>query len=595
MRKLAGVFSHSERISMREGILSNDELLFLQKEKRTLNDLHKTLGSFNLPTDDLAKLRSAIDQLDELFLIVAAGEFNAGKSALVNALLGERVLLEGVTPTTAQVTLLRWGEAFNEVVVDDGFAIVTHPLPLLKELNIVDSPGTNAINRQHERLTSEYVPRSDLVLFVTSADRPMTQSERVFLEGILTWGKKVALVVNKVDILENEQAKEQVRGFVSDNAEMILGYKPEVFLVSARLAQKASQSQDPSEITRLNAESGIVELENYINQTLDNKTRLELKLRNPVGVALNLQHSASEAITYQINDLQQDANLTSELETSIEKYRQELADELPPRLAEVENILINYENRGSDFFERTMKLTNIFNLAKTEQVKEQFQVEVQGDVSTDIDSKVRGMIDWLIDKDLNVWYQVAGALERRQAQSKRELPSSKSPQSERRKELIGNVSQTISLIVNRYDRKQEAEKLGDYVQESVAQTALFGIGALGVGAMVATVLTTKALDVTGIVTAGALAVLGLFVIPYKRKKVKEDFEVKMQEIRTNLKETLANTFNHEAEAAVNRLNENISPYVDYVRKEQDRLEADRQTLQEVRVQLDELSNEIGQL
>ena len=595
MRKLTGVFSHSERISMREGILSNDELLFLQKEKRTLNDLHKTLGNFNLPSDDLAKLRSAIDQLDELFLIVAAGEFNAGKSALINALLGERVLLEGVTPTTAQVTLLRWGEAFNEVVVDDGFAIVTHPLPLLKELNIVDSPGTNAINRQHERLTSEYVPRSDLVLFVTSADRPMTQSERVFLEGILTWGKKVALVVNKADILENEQTKEQVRGFVSENAEMILGYKPEVFLVSARLAQKARQTQDPSEITRLNTESGIVGLENYINQTLDNKTRLELKFRNPIGVALNLQRSAFETITYQINDLQQDANLTSELESSIGKYRQELADELPPRLAEVENILINYENRGSDFFERTMKLTNIFNLAKTEQVKEQFQVEVQGDVSTDIDSKVRGMIDWLIDKDLNVWYQVAGALERRQAQSKRELPSSKSPQSERRKELIGNVSQTISLIVNRYDRKQEAEKLGDYVQESVAQTALFGIGALGVGAMVATVLTTKALDVTGIVTAGALAVLGLFVIPYKRKKVKEDFEVKMQEIRTNLKETLANTFNHEAEAAVNRLNENISPYVDYVRKEQDRLEADRQTLQEVQVQLNELSNEIGQL
>ena len=580
---------------MREGILSNDELLFLQKEKRTLNDLHNTLCNFNLPSDDLAKLRSAIDQLDELFLIVAAGEFNAGKSALINALLGERVLLEGVTPTTAQVTLLRWGEAFNEVVVDDGFAIVTHPLPLLKELNIVDSPGTNAINRQHERLTSEYVPRSDLVLFVTSADRPMTQSERVFLEGILTWGKKVALVVNKADILENEQTKEQVRGFVSENAELILGYKPEVFLVSARLAQKARQTQDPSEITRLNAESGIVGLENYINQTLDNKTRLELKFRNPIGVALNLQRSAFETITYQINDLQQDANLTSELEASIGKYRQELADELPPRLAEVENILINYENRGSDFFERTMKLTNIFNLAKTEQVKEQFQVEVQGDVSTDIDSKVRGMIDWLIDKDLNVWYQVAGALERRQAQSKRELPSSKSPQSERRKELIGNVSQTISLIVNRYDRKQEAEKLGDYVQESVAQTALFGIGALGVGAMVATVLTTKALDVTGIVTAGALAVLGLFVIPYKRKKVKEDFEVKMQEIRTNLKETLSNTFNNEAGAAVNRLNENISPYVDYVRKEQDRLEADRQTLQEVRVQLDELSNEIGQL
>ncbi|MEL7636939.1 MAG: dynamin family protein, partial [Anaerolineaceae bacterium] len=206
--------STPEGYAVREGFLSNDELLFLQKEKRSLNNALTTLSNFSLPGDDLAKLRSAIEQLDELFLIVAAGEFNAGKSALINALLGERVLEEGVTPTTAQVTLLRWGEEYSRTVVDDGFAIVTHPLPLLKELNMVDSPGTNAINRQHERLTSDYVPRSDLVLFVTSADRPLTQSERLFLEKILTWGKKVSLVVNKADILEGDEAVEQVREFV---------------------------------------------------------------------------------------------------------------------------------------------------------------------------------------------------------------------------------------------------------------------------------------------------------------------------------------------------------------------------------------------
>ena len=117
---------------MREGFLSTDELLFLQKEKSSLNKALTTLSSFSLPGDALAKLRSAIDQLDELFLIVAAGEFNAGKSALINALLGERVLEEGVTPTTARVTLLRWGETFTQTVIDDGFSIVTHPLPLLK-------------------------------------------------------------------------------------------------------------------------------------------------------------------------------------------------------------------------------------------------------------------------------------------------------------------------------------------------------------------------------------------------------------------------------------------------------------------------------
>lgn len=580
---------------MRQGFLSNQQLLFLQKEKHALQEAMASFSQFSLPEDDLAKLRSATDQLDELFLIVAAGEFNAGKSALINALLGETVLEEGVTPTTAQVTLLRWGETYAHTLVDDGFAIVTHPLPLLKELNMVDSPGTNAINRQHERLTSDYVPRSDLVLFITSADRPMTQSERIFLENILTWGKKVSLVVNKTDILEGDQAIQQVREFVSSNAEAILGYKPEIFMVSARLAQKALQVGEPEELRRLRSESGIEQLERYISQTLDDKTRLELKLRNPLGVANNLGQTAAEAVNFQIEDMQQDASLTKDLEMSIEQYRQELDDEIPPRLAEIENILINFENRGQNFFDRTMKLTNILNLAKPEKIKEQFQDEVQADVSNEIDAKVSNMIDWMVDKDLNSWYKIAGALERRQAQSQKEMPAAMTPQASRRQELIEMVGGTIQTIVNRYDRKQEAQQLADYVQESVAQTALFGIGALGVGAMVATVLTTKALDVTGIVTAGTLAVLGLFVIPYKRKQAKEEFAGKMKEMRSSLKETLENTFRREADGAVARLESSISPYVDYVNKELTRLNNNRTVLLSLKQALSDLNEEISRV
>lgn len=580
---------------MREGFLSNDQMLFLQKEKRSLQNVHAALSHFSLPAEDLSKLQNAIAQLDELFLIVTAGEFNAGKSALINALLGEGVLEEGVTPTTTQVTLLRWGQENTRTIVDEGFAIVTYPLPLLKELNMVDSPGTNAINRQHERLTSDYVPRSDLVLFVTSAERPLTQSERVFLEKILTWGKKISLVVNKTDILEGDEAVEQVREFVSTNAEMILGYPPEIFMVSAKQAQLAQKTADPAEAARLRQLSGIDNLESYITQTLDDKKRLELKLRNPIGVASNLERTASQAIELQIADMQQDSALTADLETTISQYQQGLLAEIPPRLSEVENILINFENRGLDFFDRTMKLTNIFNLAKTDKIKEQFQEEVQGEVSQSIDNKVRGMIDWMVDKDLNTWYQVAGAMERRQVQSQHDLPGRQSPQAARRQEQIENVSRTIKLIVSRYDRKQEAEQLADYVQESVAQTALFGIGALGVGAMVATVLTTKALDVTGIVTAGTLAVLGLFVIPYKRKQAKEDFKTKMAELRDNLNETLSTTFTKEADSAVLRLRENISPYLEYVRSEQNRLATNRATLQGLHQELSELDVEIDQV
>lgn len=580
---------------MRQSFLTNDQLLFLQTEKQSLNEILASLKAFNLSDESLHNLRKAIDQLDELFLIVAVGEFNAGKSALVNAMLGEKVLIEGVTPTTARVTLVRFGETVGEQVVDDGFAIVTHPLALLKELNIVDSPGTNAINRQHERLTNEFVPHSDLVLFVTSADRPLTESERLFLEKIIAWGKKIVIVINKSDILEDAQARQEVEAFVRENAANILKSQPEVFSVSARMAQKAALAATDAEREASRSASGITALERYITETLDDNSRLELKLRNPLGVGAHLLEEAKSRNEAQTREISEDIILASSLEGMLENYRRELAAELSPRLADVENILNGFENRGQEYLDNTMKLTRILDLAKPDKIKTEFQAEVQADVAEEIDGKVRGLIDWLVDKDLNVWYQVAGALERRQAQSQKSLPTGANPQTERRRQLIDSVSTTIKAIVNQYDRKREAEQLGDFVQESVTQTALFGVGAVGIGALVATVLTTKALDVTGIVTAGALAVLGLFVIPYKRKQAKEAFKEKMAELRENLMKTLSATFKRESDSATQRLESNIAPYTTYVQGEKARLQTDKETLDGLQARLEDLSRSIPSL
>ncbi|NTU75650.1 MAG: dynamin, partial [Anaerolineaceae bacterium] len=50
-------------------------------------------------------LRQAVQQMDDLFLLVVAGEFNSGKSTFINALLGQKLLKEGVTPTTTQISI----------------------------------------------------------------------------------------------------------------------------------------------------------------------------------------------------------------------------------------------------------------------------------------------------------------------------------------------------------------------------------------------------------------------------------------------------------------------------------------------------------
>ena len=57
--------------------------------------------------EELSLLRDAIKQLDELFLLVVVGEFNSGKSSIINALLGGRFLAEGILPTTNEISVLK--------------------------------------------------------------------------------------------------------------------------------------------------------------------------------------------------------------------------------------------------------------------------------------------------------------------------------------------------------------------------------------------------------------------------------------------------------------------------------------------------------
>jgi small GTP-binding protein len=220
---------------------AQDELL--KDERRLLARLRTTLTRFDAAAEHQQALDRSIEQLDELFLLVIVGEFNAGKSAFINALLGSKVVTEGVTPTTAQINVLQYGETVERHVREPNLHVITAPAPLLREIHIVDTPGTNAIIRAHEAITAEFVPRSDLVLFVTSADRPFTETERAFLEQVRGWGKKVVVVINKIDIFESPRDVEDVRTFVAENARALLGFSPEIFAVSARLALRAKQGE----------------------------------------------------------------------------------------------------------------------------------------------------------------------------------------------------------------------------------------------------------------------------------------------------------------------------------------------------------------
>jgi len=569
--------------------LTDEQARFLRDEKEALADMRQTLTELGVAREGLMNLQEATLQLDELFLIVVVGEFNAGKSALVNALLGDGVLREGLTPTTSRVTLVKWGEQAGEQVIDEGYAIYTHPLRLLKEVNIVDTPGTNAVIRQHERLTNEFIPRSDLVLFITSADRPMTESERQFLQRILTWGKKIVFVLNKADIFESEAALREVEEFLRQHAAEVLGSAPVLFSASARMARRAWTEPDPEQRTLLRASSQLDALEQYITATLDDSARLRLKFMNPLGVADHLIFEAEQALQARAAGLQEDRETADALEAVIGGYQRDLDGELGPRLAEVENILHRLQQRGLDFFDSNLRLTNIQNLVRGDKVRGQFEKQVLADVPQQIEEQVQRMIDWLVQKDLHEWQQVMSYLQRRKsAHIDHMVGESGGPRETHRRELIDTVGKTVQTIVETYDRNKEASELASSVEAAVAQTALLEAGAVGLGALLTAVVLSSTLDITGTLAAGTMAILGLFVIPYKRKQAKENFREKMEALRVKLIETLTHQFRNECADAVTRLKDGVAPYTRYVRAERESIEQAEARVAELRQKLSAL-------
>jgi small GTP-binding protein len=552
-----------------KGLVDPAQQEVVREERRILNDLRTSLVRFGATDENMAPLERSIDQLDELFLLVVVGEFNAGKSAFINALAGQSVMEEGVTPTTARVTPVR---------IDD--------------INIVDTPGTNAIIREHEQITSDYVPRADLVLFVTSADRPFTETERVFLERIRDWGKKIVVVINKIDILAGEKELGEVRAYVADNARRLLGVSPEIFPVSARAALRAKTGEP-----QLWASSGFEALERYIKSTLDQGTRTQLKLMNPLGVGAALIERYTAATRERAAALQADVTLLDDVEGQLAFFEQDMAREFEGRMALVDNVLLEMERRGHDFFDDTMRIGRVMDLLNRSRVQEGFERQVVADAPQQIERRVNELIDWLVDADFRQWQRITSHLaDRRRAFRERIVGQQQDEESrpfhDERRRMVETVGRAAQTVVDTYDRRREASLLADGARNAVAAAAAAGAGALGLGTLITIAASTAAADVTGILLASVVAALGFFVIPARRNKAKAEMRAKIADVRARLSSALRAQFQEEIGRSTARMREGIGPYSRFVRAEGEKLQEIDTRLVALRADLDRIRQRV---
>ena len=566
-----------------ESILNSAQEELLKRTRDVLGQLRDVLADTAALPEDRAALAESIRQLDELFLLVVAGEFNSGKSAFVNALVGQPLLQEGVTPTTSQIYLLKYGDKAEQKPVEKGVWQQTAPVEILQKISIVDTPGTNAILREHEALTAEFIPRSDLVLFITSADRPFTESERHFLTQIRDWGKKIVLVVNKVDILTEEADREQVIAFVTESARNLVGEISAVFAVSAKQAQKAKMGQ-PQHWPA----SGFEPLEAFIRETLDDDGRFRLKLLNPLGVGHKLVKKQLDAREADLDSLKDDSQLLDDIEGQMTYYDEDMQRNFNARLSEIDNLLYDMEKRGHTFFDETMRLGRIPDLLRAKRIERAFEQEVVADTPQLIEKRVGELVDWMVEQDLRQWTAVADHLAKRKDDHQNRIVGESGPREGTlaydRQRLVDSIGEATRRAVATYDRAREAEQMADSARQAVVNTGLAGVG-VGLGVAIAVAAHVVWVDVTGILAGVAAAAIGLLILPARRRKAKQELEDKLAELRQKLMGGLRDQFDREMRRSAQRIEDTVAPFGRFVRAEQDKIGAQRDRLVELEAHL----------
>ncbi|HSP45132.1 MAG TPA: dynamin family protein [Chthoniobacterales bacterium] len=201
-------------------------------------------------------LRARLTNVQAAALLVVVGEVKAGKSSFINALLREDICEVAPGPCTARIEELVYGVERKVETLSDVWQRVFLPKEVLREITIVDTPGTNSIVKDHQTITEKYIPQSDLVVFVFSAVNPHTKSAWELLTLIKKeWHRKMVFVLQQSDRATQKELitnLEHVRQYARDRQVE----SPTVFILSAKREMEGIP------------ENAFVEFRNFLQNTI---------------------------------------------------------------------------------------------------------------------------------------------------------------------------------------------------------------------------------------------------------------------------------------------------------------------------------------
>lgn len=261
--------------------------------------------------DAAAVIENLIASLKEPFVFVVVGEVNVGKSSFLNALFGQDFSNTGVMPTTDKILFFKHGPEHQVVPVTATLDEVQAPVDFLRDFHIVDTPGTNSIENEHQQITERFVPIADLVIFVFSAMNPWGASAWQFLDRVhRDWMRNVIFVLQQCDLRSPEEIQ-VITDYMGQLSRQRFGRDFPLFPVSAKkafLARNAGIDHD-----RLLQESGFDALQGHVSNLVQRDPQRRQKLANAVRLGRQMLDHLHQRVAAQMQNLHRRTVVIQEL------------------------------------------------------------------------------------------------------------------------------------------------------------------------------------------------------------------------------------------------------------------------------------------
>jgi small GTP-binding protein len=577
-------------------LIGDEAANLLGRAREALSGLAAEAAALDPVGDTSRNAKLVLEHLDEFFLLVVIGEVKSGKSSFINALLGEKVQAEGPLPLTDRIWVLRHGEHPVERIRDEFIHEKVHPNRLLELFNMVDTPGTNSIIQRHGEITLSFIPKADLTLFVTSIDRPFSESERVFLNYVnAKWRKRVIFVLTKIDTREPEDVTPVV-DFIKANCKRYLDFDARVFPISAKLAQQARASGD-REMLRA---SGLPALEEFLASSLAEQERVQLKLSSPMESGIALLDQLGALCRERRELLESDFQSVSDLDAQLSQAASELKERYNAFVVRLYDLLREFERRGKNFFETVIRVQNFGLLRDPDAFQRRFEKEVVGDLKDDIEKVMHEATDWLMKEQIALFERSMRFLADRLVIDKyKDRVAGKAPHEQsfdyHRDQLVGAIQQTFRREVDRFDVKGECNRVMEMAYRGVLKQVGVQTGAVGLGALLVTVLSTATMMVTGLIAAGVMFAAGFVILPRTKRRAIQDFSIKVDALIREFRRSLCIEFDNEIDHCAARLRSAYDPYLVFYRAETTRIAASEERQKQLRLTLLDLLNSVKSL